>query len=50
MRRLKVLTAAYLAVWSLLIGGATAAYLDLVNWVIDFFWKDLPQALGIATA
>lgn len=48
MKRLKIFTGIYLTVWSLIIGIATAAYLDLVNWVIDFFWKLLPSALGIA--
>lgn len=48
--RLKVLTTIYMAFWSLIIGAATAAYLDLINWVIDFFWKDIPAWLSIPSA
>ena len=50
MPRLKVLTTIYMAFWSLIIGAATAAYLDLINWVIDFFWKDIPAWLSIPSA
>lgn len=28
----------YAVVWSLIIGMLTAAYLNLVNWVIDLVW------------
>lgn len=45
--RLKVLTTTYMTFWSFIIGVATAAYLDLINWVIDFFWKDVPAWLNI---
>lgn len=47
MPRLRVLTATYMTFWSFIIGVTTAAYLDLINWVIDFFWKDIPAWLSI---
>lgn len=50
LKRLKVLTGGYLAFWSLLMGAATAAYLDAVNWVIEFFWKTVPGWLGVSTS
>lgn len=49
MPRLRVLTTTYMTFWSFIIGVATAAYLDLINWVIDFFWKDVPSWLNIPT-
>lgn len=47
MTRLKWLLGAYMAFWSFVIGLATAAYLDCVNWVITFFWTYLPSVLHI---
>lgn len=40
--KLKVNILIYTSIWCLLIGAATAAYLDLVNWIIHFFWHFLP--------
>lgn len=47
MEQFKVHLAIYLAFWSIIIGAATAAYLDLINWVIDFFRKVLPPFFEI---
>lgn len=45
--KLKINFLIYTAFWCLLIGILTAAYLDLVNWVIHFFWKFLPTVSHI---
>lgn len=45
--KLKINILIYTAFWCLLIGILTAAYLDLVNWVIHFFWKFLPAVSHI---
>lgn len=50
MRRLHLLTAAYLTVASLVIGFLTGGYLQLVNWTIDFFWKIIPSWLNLPSA
>lgn len=39
----------YAVVWSLIIGMLTAAYLNLVNWVIHLVWKIGPAVLGISS-
>lgn len=50
VKHVKIATNFYMIFWSFVIGIATAAYLDLINWVIDFFWKDIPAALNIPDA
>lgn len=50
MKHVKFATNLYMIFWSFIIGVATAAYLDLINWVIDFFWKDIPALFHIPTA
>lgn len=50
MRRLHILTAAYLAFFSLVIGFLTGGYLQLVNWTIDFFWKTIPTTVHMPAA
>lgn len=45
--KLKANLLVYTGFWCLIIGALTAAYLDLVNWVIDFFWKILPNVFHL---
>lgn len=49
MKGLKFHTYIYLFFWSLIIGIAVAAYLQTVNWVIDFVWKIVPAWLHLPT-
>lgn len=47
MQRYKFITWVYLTFWSIIIGILTGVYLNTINVVINFFWKDLPNWLNI---
>lgn len=47
MKRLKALTFVYMSVGSLVIGALIGGYLQIINWLIDFFWTTLPAALHL---
>lgn len=42
MKRLKTITFFYATVWSLIFGLLTGLYLQVVNWLLGFFWQFLP--------
>ena len=50
MRQYRGLTFGYAMVLSLIIGILTGAYLQAVNVIIAFFWRTLPNWLGIVPA
>lgn len=47
MKHWRMNIGAYAVTWSLVIGMLTAAYLNLVNWVIHLIWKNGPAFFGI---
>ena len=48
MKRRDGLIFCYIACLCLLVGGITGLYLQVVNWLLEFCWKFLPQVTGIS--
>ncbi|USS92960.1 hypothetical protein M8332_04965 [Fructilactobacillus ixorae] len=47
MNKVSGLAFTYIAVLSIIIGLVIGAYLQIINWIIEFTWHELPGLLGI---